>query len=359
MLPHPVGPAEPSRQRFANPWARFFFATRPQFLSVTLIACLIGLASAYAELGRLDGLRAALTLLLALAAHAAANVMNDYHDSRNGADEANVRRVFPFTGGSRFIQNGVMTQRQTAVFGYALLLSTILAGLWLTWQAGIGLLAIGALGIGLAWAYSAPPLQLVGRGMGEAVIAGCWLLVVIGADYVQRGRFAWEPVAAGFSYAVLVAALLYINQFPDHDGDHAAGKRTLVVRLGRRRARWGYSVLVLVAYAWLAVQIGGRYLPVWCAAAALALPLSWKAAQGLGRHALQPERMRPAIQLTIVAALLHGLILAAALALHHYGVARPDPRAGAFRAMSAAAPSGRPATISAAICCSVIGLPNR
>ena len=35
---------------------------------------------------------------------------------------------------------------------------------------------------------------------------------------------------------VLIAAFLWVNEFPDYRSDLAAGKRTWVVRLGRRKA---------------------------------------------------------------------------------------------------------------------------
>ena len=122
---------EPTPAALANPLLRYFAATRPPFLSVTLVGCLVGLASAHAGGVRIDALTAILTVLFALMAHAGVNVLNDYFDDRNGTDAANSERVFPFTGGSRFIQNGVLTRRATGVFGYLLLLAVIPAGLWL------------------------------------------------------------------------------------------------------------------------------------------------------------------------------------------------------------------------------------
>ena len=255
----------------------------------------------------MDGVRAVITVLFALLAHAGANVLNDYHDAASGADAANSERIYPFTGGSRFIQNGVLTLRQTAAFGYALFALVIPAGLWLALGAGAGLVAIGFTGLVLGWAYSAPPLQLASRGVGE---------------FAERpppaptpgGAFAWTPVAAGLSFALLVANLLYINQFPDRAADAAAGKRTLVVRLGADTAKWGYFGIALVAYGWLVLQIGRNNLPQACAAAALTLVLSFHAARQLREHAGEPSELAPAIRLTIAATNLHGLVLAATLA---------------------------------------------
>ncbi|QID16630.1 prenyltransferase [Nitrogeniibacter mangrovi] len=308
-------PAEPTLERFgANPLLRYVAATRPAFLSVTLIGSLIGLATAYGSGVVLDPVNAVLTVLFALVAHAGGNVINDYHDAVSGADAANRERLFPFTGGSRFIQNDVLTPAQTARFGYGLLALVIPAGLYLTWQSGPGLIAIGLAGLGVGWAYSAPPLKLMARGLGELGIVAAWLLVIVGTDFVQRGHLSPVPAIAGLSYAMLVANILYINQFPDHQGDAAAGKRTLVVLLGPQVAKWGYLLMAILAYAWLVGMVGTDQLPQKCAAAALTLVLSFRAGRDLLAHAEEPAELAPAIKLTIGAANLHGLALAAALA---------------------------------------------
>ena len=189
------------------------------------------------------------------------------------------------------------------------------AGLWLAWQAGPGLIVIGLAGLAIGWAYSAPPLALASRGLGEAAVAAGWLLVVVGSDYVQRAAFALAPLQAGLSYALLVAAILFINEFPDRRGDAAAGKRTLVVRLGPDGAKWAWLGLVLAAYGWLVLMVGRGYLPQGAAAAALTLILSFRAARSLLAHAAEPCELAPALRLTIAAAHLHGLVLAATLAL--------------------------------------------
>jgi 1,4-dihydroxy-2-naphthoate octaprenyltransferase len=97
-------------------------------------------------------------------------------------------------------------------------------------------------------------------------------------------------------------------------GDEAAGKRTLVVRLGAEQARWGYLIIALLAYGWLVLMVGREVLPQKAAGAALTLVLSFHAARELLAHADTPAELGKAIRLTIIAANLHGLLLAAALA---------------------------------------------
>ena len=304
---------EPSPASLSNPLLRYFAATRPPFLSVTLVGCLVGLASAHLGGAHIDLSTATVTILFALMAHAGVNVLNDYFDDRNGTDAANSERVFPFTGGSRFIQNGVLTQRATGVFGYALLCAVIPAGLWLTAHSAAGLIWIGLAGLLVGWSYSAPPLELVSRGLGEVAITGGWLLVVVGADYVQRHAFSFTPCAAGLGFALLVANVLYINQFPDAKADAIAGKRTVVVRLGAERARAGYGVLALLAGLWLTGCVITGALPRLAMTALIPLGLSAAAFNILWKNATRPSALAPAIKLTILAAVTHGLILCLAL----------------------------------------------
>ncbi|HWS12141.1 MAG TPA: prenyltransferase, partial [Rhodocyclaceae bacterium] len=245
-------PAEPTLAAFPSPVLRYFAATRPAFLSVTFAAALLGLATAFVDGVTLKPLAAFFTVFFALVAHAGANVLNDYYDALNGTDGANADRQFPFTGGSRFIQNGVIPLDAVGIFGYALMAAVVPAGLWLAAYSDPGLIWIGLAGLFIGWAYSAPPLKLMSRGLGEAAVACGWLLVVVGADFVQRGSFSATPLIAGLGYALHVANVLFINQFPDYRADAAAGKRNWVVRLGPQRARWGYPAVVAVAYGWLA-----------------------------------------------------------------------------------------------------------
>jgi 1,4-dihydroxy-2-naphthoate octaprenyltransferase len=308
-------PLEPSLELLPNPLLRYFAATRPAFLIVTLVGSLLGVASAAAGGVRLDLTAAAVALLFALVAHAGVNVLNDYFDARNGSDALNSERLFPFTGGSRFIQNGVLSLRATGVFGYALLASVIPAGLWLTAHSAPELILVGVLGLLVGWAYSAPPLHLVNRGLGEIAITCGWTLIVVGTDLVQRGHFAFAPLAAGLAFALLVANLLYINQFPDAKADARAGKRTLVVRLGAAAARWGYGALAALAGLWIIGCVAGGALPSLALFALLPLALSGAALRVLWRNAARPAELRPAIKLTILAAVAHGLVLCVALAL--------------------------------------------
>jgi len=309
-------PAEPTPDTLTRPWMRYLLATRPAFLTASLVPCLIGLATAYAGGYSIGLLSAALTVIGALLAHAGINVLNDYYDDKNGTDAMNQDRLFPFTGGSRFIQNGVFSARQTFRYGVVLLIGAAAIGVGLALGSGAGLWLIGAAGLFIGWAYSAPPLSLNARGLGEISVAlGFGILIPLGADYVQRGSLSLVPVLVGIPYALLVTNLLYINQFPDLRADRAAGKHHWVVRLGARRARWGYAALAALAYAVLTLEVAGGVLPPAALLALVPAAFSAAAARQLIVHAERPALLANAIRLTIVAMMSHGVVLAAALSL--------------------------------------------
>ncbi len=306
-------PIEPSRERLTNPFVRYLLATRPAFLTITLAGCLLGFATAAAGGAAFSPGYALATLLLASLAHAGINVFNDYFDHLNGSDARNTQRLYPYTGGSRFIQNGVLTPRQVLVFAVLLFAATIAGGLWLLSVTGTGVFWIGLAGLAIGWAYSAPPLQLNSRGVGELCVAVGFLLIVAGTDFVQRGAQDPLPWLAGAPYALLVAGVLYLNQFPDREADRASGKLHWVARLQPATAAWGYGLILLLAALAL---LGGILLGVLPSAASGAL-LAWIPAvlawRQVLRFAATPECLAPAIKLTLTAAHLQPLLLAVIL----------------------------------------------
>jgi len=308
-----VTPREPAPANFTGPFARYLAATRPAFLSVTLVGGLLGTVYAAWQGVALRWLEALVAIVFALVAHAGVNVLNDYFDALNGSDEANAERLFPYTGGSRMIQNGVMTRSETLALGVLLCVAVVPAGLWLVVVSGAGLLAVGIAGLAIGWMYSAPPIALMTRGLGEAAVATGFLLIVVGAHYVQAGTFDAGVAVAGLSYALLVANLLFVNEFPDRDADERAAKRTLVVRLGPERARWGYAVIAIASHGTLVLAIVLGLLP-WTAAAGLASAVPClAAARAVLRNAHEPAELAPAIRATIAGAMLHGALLTAGL----------------------------------------------
>jgi 1,4-dihydroxy-2-naphthoate octaprenyltransferase len=303
-----------STARPIPPLLRPLAAVRAPFLLASLLPVALGLAGARHAGVAIDAGLAFLTLLAAALLHAGINVINDVVDARNGTDAINVDRVPPFTGGSRMVQDDVYTVPELARLATILFGLAIAIGLWLIVQSGPVLLVLGAIGFLLGWGYSAEPLALNRRGLGEfAVLAGFGLLPAASWS-IQTGTLAPMSLALGLPGGLLIAALLYINQFPDVAADAAVGKRHWVVRLGTARARFGYLLLTVAAWSSATVVVCTLELGPIGAVPLLPAILSAIALAVLVRHHDRPAALRPAIVCTLLAALSHIGLLAAVLA---------------------------------------------
>lgn len=227
---------------------RYWRAMRPAFFPASVLPIVVGTAWGHAVTGTFDLGVAALALLTTMLVHAGANVINDVADDASGSDRANVERIFPYTGGSRFIQNEILSAQAMRRFGVGLLAAACICGALLAWLKGPLVLAFGLAGVALATLYSLRPAQLAGRGVGEAAIAAAFgLLPVTGAAWLQSGVVDFASLLISVPVALWVTAILLINEVPDITADAAAGKRTLPVRLGVNGARWVYVGLHLGA----------------------------------------------------------------------------------------------------------------
>lgn len=291
----------------------FFLAARPQFLPGTMIPAGIGASAAWKDGFGFDPILFILTLLAVGLYHSGMNVLNDYFDFKNGTDNINKNAQTPFTGGSRFIQRGLISPAGTLAFGLVLLGAGSLIGVYLAFKAAPLLFLIGAFGLFTGFFYSAPPLFLAGRGLGElAVAVNFGLLTVIGSYAVQSGNIMGaNPVFSSLPISFLIAALLYINEFPDCEADRAVGKRTLVVRLGPETARFGLAVLSVLAWASIIAGVLLGYTPGLSLAALLSVIFLAPAIRGLLRHYNEPARLVPSIKKVIGAHIATGVLLIA------------------------------------------------
>ncbi len=295
-------------------WLRYGLATRPGFLVASLVPVGLGVTAAAHQGHVLHPGLLGLTVLATLLVHAGINVINDYYDDCNGTDRCNTQRIFPYTGGSRMIQNGVFSAAALWRYGVVLLIGAMLLGGIMAWYSGGGLLLIGVSGLLLGWGYSAPPLQLHSRGLGElAVAVGFGSLIPLGSWFVQTGQWAAYPVIISVPAALLLMNILYINQFPDYQADAATGKRHWVVRLGLHRAPQVYGWAAALAGIWLGGLVWLEQLPHLALVSGLPLLLAGWAAWLLHRDAQTPWKLAPAIQLTIASLVGHGVLLSGVL----------------------------------------------
>lgn len=311
--------SEPQPGRFAGTgWRAWlavrFWAARPMFFTASILPVVLGTMWGYRMSGTLDGLAVLLALAAVICVHGGANVLNDVYDDAVGSDRDNRERIFPYTGGSRFIQNGVLTSGEMAAWGRQLLLTGFGFGALLVALHGLTVLTLGLIGLALAVAYSMPPLRLSDRGLGEIAVAiGFGILPVVGAAWLQTGGFDAGALLLSLPPSCWIANVLLINEIPDAAADRAAGRRNWVVRYGIDRAAWIYLALNVAA----AVVAGGMLLcgmvNCWAALGPLLLLfLAIPAARSL-RHQ-DSAQVKPVIQITLAIHSLGSLWLAGWLA---------------------------------------------
>ena len=300
---------EPVKTQMSFGWL-IFLATRVPFLTATIVPVFLGTVVA-----RLHGFSAwwpaALALLGASAIHLGLNIANDVSDSTSGADEVNVNPTM-FSGGSRVIQYGLVSieaMRTASIACYAI---GIGIGIYFTATRGIELLWIGLAGIFLSVFYTAPPFRLVHRGLGEACVAlGFGPIMVLGTYFVVAERLSWEALYASLPVALLIMLVLYVNQVPDRPADERAGKRTIVVRLGKDAIVSGYAFFVTTAFVLIAVGALADIMPIWTLIALAPAPLALKVYRALQSHYNSPYELMDAMGKNIMLHLFTGLLLIA------------------------------------------------
>jgi 1,4-dihydroxy-2-naphthoate polyprenyltransferase len=300
---------------------RGFLATRPPFLIAAVAPVLAGTAWAGVAFHRFDGLTFGLALAVMLLAHAAANVYNDVGDDITGADPGNLDRIYPYTGGSRFIQSGLLSRAQMIRLALGLAAAALLLGAVLAVVRGPGVIWLGCAGLGLGLLYSLPGVQLSARGLGEATVAIAFgALPVLGSVWLQTGSINLGAILLCVPVSAWAAAILVINEVPDIGADRRAHKRTLVVRFGVSRARWIYCGLVMIALAASAAAIMHGALPLWYALPAVALAgLGLQAARGISVERADRPRLKRSIELTLAMHALGCASLITAILLNRPG----------------------------------------
>jgi 1,4-dihydroxy-2-naphthoate polyprenyltransferase len=238
---------------------------RPRTLVAAVCPVLVGTAAAAAE-GPLHPWRALAALVVALALQVGVNYANDYSDGVRGTDSP--ARVGP----TRLVAAGLAAPaavRRAAAVAFAV---AAVAGLALAVAVDLRLLLVGVAAIAAAVLYTGGPRPYGYAGFGElAVLVFFGVVATCGSAYVQLGRVPPAALAASVPVGLGAVAILLANNVRDVDGDRAAGKRTLVVRLGRARARHLFAAVV--AGMFLVVALLGLARPPALLALA-ALPLA-------------------------------------------------------------------------------------
>ena len=281
----------------------FLSATFVPIFAGAAVASMLGETVSWGWLG--------LTLLGGAFLHIGTNTSNDYFDHRSGTDALNYNYSNEgLNGGSRSIQMGLITPRGMLAVAVTTFALSAVVGVPLIIKAGLPIFWLGLIGFFSGLFYTAPPFKFSSRrGLGELLIGlNFGPLMVAGSSLVQTGRLLPEAFLVGIPIGLLIAAVVYMNEFPDHESDKATGKNTLIVVFGPERARAGYVALIASAFASIVIMALNGTLPMLSLIALLAVYFGYTATKTLYKHydnrLLQPANWGTIIMHSATGALL-------------------------------------------------------
>lgn len=256
---------------------RFMKASRMRVIPVMLMPVALGALGAYVWDGVFDIWLLLLTLVGSGAAHLFSNMINDLWDYKNGTDEAAKNTADAIGTNSGYLTNGVWSMRTFASVTWSLFALAAASGIALAVLSGIWAFVFGALGGLIAYFYVAPPIRFGYRGKGYsefAILLAFGVLPVLGSYYVQTSTFDYRAILLSLPIGLLTTLILFNHHFLHWQADRAAGKRTLVVVWGERRAlQFSRLLLGLAALSLVVAALAGA-LPAYALVGLLtAIPL--------------------------------------------------------------------------------------
>ena len=277
---------------------------RPRTLPNAIAPVIVGVG-AVGDLGEVAWWKAALALIVAVAFIVGVNFANDYSDGVRGTDDD---RVGPMRlVGSRAASAGAVRRAAFACFAVGALCGLVLAVTTAWW-----LVVIGAICIAGAWFYTGGRKPYGYIGLGEvAVFVFFGLVAVLGTQFVVSGSIDWVGLLCAIAVGSISSAVLVVNNLRDIPSDTESGKVTLAVRLGDKRTRVLFAVLLAVPPVVSVALIGAT---PWALLGLLAAPLIWAAYLPVRRGATGP-RLIPSLGITGQAMLAWAVLTAVGLVI--------------------------------------------
>jgi len=150
-----------------------------------------------------------------------------------------------FAGGSGVLQKGILPRQVALSASIASLSLALVVGIILqfVYETGPFTLLFGAIGMIAGFFYSARPIRWVRTGFGELLIGFCYGWLPLAASYyLQTGQILllvhWMAVPIGLT----IFNVILLNEYPDYEADRVAAKKNMLVRLGRERGAYVYSI---------------------------------------------------------------------------------------------------------------------
>ena len=252
---------------------------RVRFLLASVIAVLVGLALNWSQNGTIDYFNAILTFAGVLALHASVDLLNDYWDFKRGIDTKTTRTKM--SGGTGVLPEGLLKPSTVYRAGVIFLIIGSLIGSYFVITYGILIAIILGFAILSIYFYST---KIVDSGLGEFFVGVKGSMIVIGTFFIQSGEVNFESILAGVVVGTLSSLVLFIASFPDHDADKSKGRKTLVIVVGKEKARKIFWIFPLIVYSVILIGVSVNLFPLLSLICFLGFPLMIKSGLGLQKN---------------------------------------------------------------------------
>ena len=281
---------------------KWIIGARPRTLPAAVAPVAVATALAASDASALPAL---LALLVSLTLQIGVNYANDYSDGIRGTDSDRV-------GPTRITASGLATPgsvKRAAFISFAL---AAVAGLALASMTSWWLIAVGLAAILAAWGYTGGKNPYGYIGLGELfVFIFFGVVATVGTYFVQTEEITTDSLLISIPMGTFACALLAINNIRDRALDAPAGKKTLAVRLGDRKARGFFALLIALGYAATLALMNP-----WALLTLLTLPIAISLVRGVLGQA-QGRELIPFLAKTGQLQLLFSILLSLALVLSH------------------------------------------
>lgn len=283
---------------------------RLSFVILAPACTLVGLGTAYLQIGQINWFYLALAVIAAVSAHISVNAFNEYFDYKTEAD-AHTQRT-PFSGGSGTLQSHPELANATFALSSTSLAVVGLIGSYFCYVWGWWALPIGFVGLALLYGYTAwmvyqPVLCLIAPGLGFGP------LMVLCTHFALTGTITVEAFVASLVPFFLVSNLLLLNQFPDVEADRSAGRRHFPILLGRTVSGYIYIAFLIAAYLVIILGVIFGFLPRFSLLALLTLVLAIQIIRNVLTNSENVPALIPALGQNVIVNLLTPVLLAIGL----------------------------------------------
>lgn len=280
---------------------------RAPFLILAPMCVLLGVATAYKEIGSLNLLQLLLVFVGGISAHIAVNSLNEYFDFKSGLDLKTIKT--PFSGGSGTLVSKPELSIYALIIGIVSTFIVIFIGLYFVYLRGEAMLLIGITGLLMVILY---PFLFV-RNSFFALISpgiGFGISMVLGTHVALGGSIGLREVLVSLVPFFLVNNLLLLNQFPDKEPDESVHRRNIVIVFGRRGAAYIYSLFNFLAYLTILIGIFNGELNLLSSLGLLTLLFAIPASVIAIRYSDNLERILKAQGLNVIVNILTPLLIA-------------------------------------------------